>query len=149
VLEVDPEKRFRIEDMRSHKWWGQCEEKGNSTGIMVGYDRMPVDLEVLGRLAALGHDIEHAQRAIEANRHNSVTTAYYLLMKKLRKSGRYSTADICSPNFDCRLLVTLKKQRVKTMAEDELEDDIKQINKKLDSGKQRLSGANLVRSSTN
>jgi 5'-AMP-activated protein kinase catalytic alpha subunit len=71
---------------------------------MVGYDRIPIDMDVLAKLQALGYDIDHAQKSIEANRHNSVTTSYYLLLKKNRKSGIYSKADIASNSFDPKLL---------------------------------------------
>jgi 5'-AMP-activated protein kinase catalytic alpha subunit len=77
---------------------------------MVGYDRIPVDLDVLAKLQTLGHDIDNAQKSIEANRHNSVTTSYYLLLKKNRKNGMQSKADIASNYFNKKLLLPIKKK---------------------------------------
>lgn len=82
----------------------------------MGYNKIPVDGEVLEQLKALGFDADHAQKSIEANRHNSVTTSYYLLLKKNLKSGVQSRADIASNAFDRTLLEPQKrKERVKTL----------------------------------
>lgn len=76
----------------------------------MGYNKIPVDVEVLGQLKALGFDADHAQRSIEANRHNSVTTSYYLLLKKNLKNGKESKADIASTSFDKALLEPQKRR---------------------------------------
>jgi len=71
---------------------------------------------VLAKLQALGYDTDHARKSIEANRHNSVTTSYYLLLKKNRKNGINSSADIANSCFDPKLLLPLKnKERAKTV----------------------------------
>lgn len=126
ILDVNPDTRLRIEDIKRHEWWQLCKSQRNFVGIMVGYDRIPIDLDVLAKLQALGYDIDHAQKSIEANRHNSVTTSYYLLLKKNRKNGANSKADIASSCFDTRMLIPLKKkERVKTVCfdEDDLENE--------------------------
>lgn len=64
ILDVNPDTRMRIDDIKSHEWWQLCKSARNSVGIMVGYDRIPIDLEVLAKLQALGYDTEHAQRSI-------------------------------------------------------------------------------------
>jgi 5'-AMP-activated protein kinase catalytic alpha subunit len=83
---------------------------------MVGYNRIPIDTKVLKELKGLEFDIDHAQKSIEANRHNSVTTSYYLLLKKNLKDGFESEADIGSVAFDTSLLVPQKRrERLKTL----------------------------------
>lgn len=44
------------------------------------------------------------QKCIEANRHNSDTTTYYLLLKKHIKDGGTSKADLGSKCFDENLI---------------------------------------------
>lgn len=43
ILTVDPTKRYRIDDIRKHKWWSLSSQPSNSQGIIVGYHRIPVD----------------------------------------------------------------------------------------------------------
>jgi len=40
---------------------------------------------VLGRLREYGIDAESARKHIESNKHNNITTTYYLLMTKLKQ----------------------------------------------------------------
>jgi 5'-AMP-activated protein kinase catalytic alpha subunit len=67
---------------------------------MVGYHRMPIDQTILNKLAEFNFDLDNCARCIEANKHNHITTTYYLLLKKHLRSGHTSNADISSPNFD-------------------------------------------------
>jgi 5'-AMP-activated protein kinase catalytic alpha subunit len=85
VLNTDPDKRFTIAEIRSHPWFCQVNES-NSEGIIVGYSAMPVNTEILEQLVSFNIDPEHCQKCIEANKHNDVTTTYYLMMKKLQAS---------------------------------------------------------------
>lgn len=47
ILTVDPNKRYRIEDIRKHKWWSLTPAVTNSQGIVVGYHRIPIDEHIL------------------------------------------------------------------------------------------------------
>lgn len=67
---------------------------------MVGYHRMPIDKNILNKLADFDFELEHAARCIEANKHTHITTTYYLLLKKHLKGGHASSADLSSPKFD-------------------------------------------------
>jgi len=51
-------------------------------GIMVGYDLIAVDENVLNLLENYNLDVAQARRCIESNKHNHLSTAYYLLLKK-------------------------------------------------------------------
>ena len=82
----------------------------------MGYDRVPIDLEIIKQIKALGLDADNTFKSLEANRHSAVTTTYYLLLKKNLKAGNQSRADICSVKFDHSLLIPFKKkERVKTL----------------------------------
>ncbi|CAD8123572.1 unnamed protein product [Paramecium sonneborni] len=50
----------------------------------------------------LGISSEYAEKCIEANRHNHVTTTYYLLLKKYLLAGNKSIADINSEQFEAQ-----------------------------------------------
>ena len=59
-----------------------------------------MDYDLLAQLEGLGFNLEYAERCIEANKHNHVTTTYYLLLKKHIASGGKSNADFSSSNYD-------------------------------------------------
>lgn len=44
ILNTNPEKRYRVDDIRKHRWWQlAATQKSYSHGIIVGYNRIPVD----------------------------------------------------------------------------------------------------------
>mmetsp|Transcript_29035 Transcript_29035/g.51943 ORF Transcript_29035/g.51943 Transcript_29035/m.51943 type:complete len:477 (+) Transcript_29035:2223-3653(+) len=81
VLNIDPVKRLSIDEIRGHPWCSRSEHVV-STGIVVGRDQMPIHHGVLRQLETYGFNLEHAEKCILANRHNHVTTTYYLLLNK-------------------------------------------------------------------
>ena len=56
-------------------------------GLILPVDKIPIDYEVLGVLEQFGVDLVLAERHILANKHNHVTTTYYLLLKRQREHG--------------------------------------------------------------
>jgi 5'-AMP-activated protein kinase catalytic alpha subunit len=100
ILCVDPEKRYNITQILAHRW---CRLAGSAKvpqGLVVGFHRMPIDNSILEQLKIHGFDLEYSSKCIDANKHNHITTAYYLLLKKLLKGGGKSPADISSADFD-------------------------------------------------
>lgn len=81
VLNINPEKRFSIEQIRNHPWCSRSDVV-LAPGIMVGRDQIPIDQSVLRQLSGFGFDVEQAERNILQNRHNHMTTTYYLLLSK-------------------------------------------------------------------
>jgi serine/threonine protein kinase len=92
VLNVEPETRFSIEDIRKHTWFSLLKEEIRP-GILIGYDHIIVDLEILKQLEKYGYNLDYTKKCLEANKHNDVTTAYYLLLKKYLEDGGVSIAD--------------------------------------------------------
>jgi 5'-AMP-activated protein kinase catalytic alpha subunit len=106
---VDPTKRFRIEDIRKHKWWNLSPPTTSSQGLIVGYHRIPIDEEILKATIELGFDFSFTRKCIEANRHNDATTTYYLLLRKFVREGGISKAYLGSKYFDSSLIEPLRK----------------------------------------
>lgn len=100
ILNVNPTKRYRLQEIYAHEWCQQVSDIPLNSGIIVGYHRIPVDKVILGKLAEFAFDLEYAERCIEANKHNHITTTYYLLLKKHLRAGQGSLADLSSPSFD-------------------------------------------------
>lgn len=66
---------------------------------------------ILTELQSFGYSYQRAKQCIEANKHNDVTTAYYLLLRKKHIKGKYSKSDINSKCFDKNLIVPNKRKK--------------------------------------
>lgn len=99
ILNIDHTKRFTIENIRSHKWFNMTTTSIHQ-GIVVGIHQIPVDEKILEQLNAYGFNPEQTRKNIEANKHNTATTTYYLLLQKFLKEGGKSMADLASDLFE-------------------------------------------------
>lgn len=81
ILDTNPETRYSIPKIRQHPWFSQVKSSTHE-GILVGYSAIPINKEILQKLEYYNIDQEHGQKCIEANKHNHITTTYYLLLKK-------------------------------------------------------------------
>jgi 5'-AMP-activated protein kinase catalytic alpha subunit len=104
-MTVDPRNRYTIEEIRKHPWMmmNSC-RKNNTQGIVIGYNKIPIDENVLFSLKDFNYDIDYASKCLEANRHNNITTTYYLALKKFIKEGGRTLCDLADKNFDKSLL---------------------------------------------
>lgn len=92
ILNTDPNKRINIEEIRNHPWYKQIPEE-KCLGILVGYDQIPVDSVILKQLEDYNMKLDYVRQCIEANKHNSTTTGYYLLLKKHLQNGGTSVIE--------------------------------------------------------
>ena len=60
-------------------------------GLIVGYNQIPNEEEILDMLQEKGFQRDHAVKCLDANKHNHVTTCYYLLLKWLERDGKIET----------------------------------------------------------
>jgi serine/threonine protein kinase len=81
VLNTDPDRRYGLEEVRRHPWYQlSTEEPGQ--GLIVGVSKLPIDVNIVRKLEEYEMEMEPTIKALEENRHNHVTTTYYLLLKK-------------------------------------------------------------------
>ena len=100
ILCTDPERRFTIEQIKSHPWFQLYKGYVNiPKGLIIGYHIIPIDLVVIENVISLGFEREVIEQSISSNRHNKITTLYSLFLQKLIKSGHISNADISSLCF--------------------------------------------------
>jgi 5'-AMP-activated protein kinase catalytic alpha subunit len=81
VLDTNPDTRYSIEQMRQHPWTKQLKQY-IPPGLLVGSGQIPVDQNTLGQLNRFHIDSGKTLNCIEANKHNHMTTTYYLLLKR-------------------------------------------------------------------
>ncbi|CAK56282.1 unnamed protein product (macronuclear) [Paramecium tetraurelia] len=101
ILNTDPQKRYTIQEIRKHSWFNFIKDNQKiPTGLVIGFHKIPIDPEIIKQLVNFGISIEYAEKCIETNRHNHVTTTYYLLLKRYLIAGNKSIADISSELFE-------------------------------------------------
>ena len=57
---------------------------------MIGFNKIPIDTEILSKVKQYNLDPDYVSRCLEANRHNNATTTYYLSLKKFFSEGGYA-----------------------------------------------------------
>ena len=81
--------------------------------MIVGYHKIPIDLDILRELKMFNYDIDFTEKSLEANRHNNLTTTYYLIMKKFIRKGGVSKAYFSGKQFD-KLAIEPNERRQKS-----------------------------------
>lgn len=99
VLVPDPDLRFGIKQIKQHKWFNiYTPKKDISKGVRIGVDE-PILFPKLLKEMKDKCDISErfVKQCIQANRHNAITSHYYLLMKAKILNGE-SLDDNGSPD---------------------------------------------------
>mmetsp|Transcript_36947 Transcript_36947/g.95721 ORF Transcript_36947/g.95721 Transcript_36947/m.95721 type:complete len:720 (-) Transcript_36947:118-2277(-) len=81
LLTVDPQKRATVNSVRAHPWYRQVPEASVSPKEIA----VNLDEDVLHELEAYGFPRDYAVRCLELNKHNHITTTYYLLLERKRR----------------------------------------------------------------
>jgi len=80
LLNTDPESRYTIPMIQQHPWFNQvCHRERPG---MLGLDSITIDNNILRQLSQFDFDLDYARKCILANKHNHLTTTYYLLANK-------------------------------------------------------------------
>lgn len=79
ILNIDPNKRFTISDIRNHVWFSINPIAHKKEEDFVGQQ---INYEVLREMKKNGFDREYVLKCLDANQSNSLTTTYFLLCKK-------------------------------------------------------------------
>ena len=98
MLDLDPMTRYTLQEIRNHPWFNLVDYK-LIPGIIIGYNKIPVDESILNLCVSYNCDKEKVRDSIINNKHNSNSAFYYLLIKKLQKKGFTSVSDFSSDEF--------------------------------------------------
>lgn len=104
ILTTNPDKRISINEIRKHPWYSIYSSQHEPRGIIVGYNKIPIDPYIVELLPKYGQKQDAVVRYLENNKHNKSTTLYYLLLLQHIKSGHDSPFYIGSTKFRPGLL---------------------------------------------
>ena len=93
VLTKDPAKRPNLAQIREHPWFTLTNIKLND-GLIIGLNVIPIDENIVQKMKEYQFNSDEVRKAVISNRHNNITTTYYLLLKLYIKNGATSIADL-------------------------------------------------------
>ena len=100
ILCVDPDKRIRIKDIKNHPWFKLINPIFNiKEGIIWNYLVFPIDDYIVEKMKLFGFDEIEVKVNVLGNKHNYITTTYYLLLKRKVKKGKKSVSNLDSEEF--------------------------------------------------
>lgn len=110
ILNTNPRKRYTIDQIRAHPWF-QLYKGYVSTpkGLIIGYNEIPVDEIIVDNVISFGYERDVIYQSLKNNRHNKITTLYYLLLNKFIKNGHISNSDISSVTFKPKVLAEISE----------------------------------------
>eukprot|EP00930_Biecheleria_cincta_P028345 TRINITY_DN19784_c0_g1_i2.p1 TRINITY_DN19784_c0_g1~~TRINITY_DN19784_c0_g1_i2.p1 ORF type:complete len:711 (-),score=139.88 TRINITY_DN19784_c0_g1_i2:106-2238(-) len=82
MLTTEPTKRMTLADIRRHVWYNQIPE----ASLRDREDYGSLDEDILDQLDSYGFPREYAAKCLQTNKHNHVTTTYYLIKEKQLRS---------------------------------------------------------------
>ena len=100
ILCVDPDKRIRVKDIKNHPWFLLINPKLNiKEGLIWNFIVFPIDDDVVEKMKFFGFDEIEVKVNVLGNKHNYITTTYYLLVKGKIKKGKKSICNLNSEEF--------------------------------------------------
>ena len=101
ILNVNPNKRYTIEQIKNHPWFNIINPKINmSVGLLLNVYIVPIDEKILEEMVnKLKFNEAEVRANLIANNHNHTTTTYYLLLQKKLREGQKSICDMKSKEF--------------------------------------------------
>ena len=101
ILCVDPDNRFNINDIKKHSWFKLIEPKYNiKEGLLCNLLIIPIDNIIIQKMRNFGFEENEVKINVLMNKHNYITTTYYLLLNKFIKQGEKCISDLNSDEFE-------------------------------------------------
>ena len=98
MLDINPITRYTLQDIREHPWFN-LNETNLIPGIIIGYNLIPVDENILNLCVAYNADREKIENSVKNNKYDSGSALYYLLVRKITRKGFESISDLSSDIF--------------------------------------------------
>ena len=103
ILTTDPKKRLTIYQIKNHPWFSIYDNKGKlmtNDGLILSKIIIPIDEEIVATISKKFNITEELIRiSILSNKHDNISTLYYLFLNKKLNNKKKSEADIKSNLF--------------------------------------------------
>ena len=104
ILENNPDKRMDTDQIMDHEWYTTLHKPViYNTGLIIGKNKIPLEPQLVKMLKKYGFEQADAEKSLNQNKHNQVTTIYYLLHKRYVIDGKlpsnFNADKITSPSM--------------------------------------------------
>ena len=123
ILVTNPKKRYGFDDIKKHPWFMNVNYISgknnlfNSPGIIIDQDVIPIDINIIKEMYYAkeykNFSISNIINDVIKNKHNKITTAYYLFLKKRLRKNIESVSDI---NSNSKLFIEYMKKPISKMS---------------------------------
>ena len=101
ILITDPEKRYTFDKIKQHPWFNSvngifCKNIFfNSPGVLVERDVLPIDASIIIEIYyKYKCNVKNIVHDIIKNKHNKISTTYYLILKRKIRNNEESISDL-------------------------------------------------------
>ena len=98
MLDINPITRYTLQDIREHPWFN-LNDTNLIPGIIIGYNLIPVDENILNLCVAYNCDRDKIEYSVKNNKYDAGSALYYLLVRKITRKGFESVSDLSSDLF--------------------------------------------------
>ena len=98
MLDINPITRYTLQDIREHPWFN-LNDTNLIPGIIIGYNLIPVDENILNLCVAYNSDRDKIEYSVKNNKYDAGSALYYLLVRKITRKGFESVSDLSSDLF--------------------------------------------------
>ena len=98
MLDVNPISRYTLQEIKQHPWFN-LNKVNLIPGIIIGYNKIPVDENILNLCVTYNADRDKIENSVKNNKYDKGSALYYLLVKKITKKGFQSISDLYSDLF--------------------------------------------------
>ena len=101
ILNVIPNKRYTFEQIKKHRWFKMLDPSNTMReGLLLHKHVVPIDEDIIN-IMAKKYDFNEEEIKINLlkNKHNLITTTFYLLLNRKIKEGKSSVCDLKSTEF--------------------------------------------------
>ena len=122
ILITNPSKRYGFQEIKKHPWFMSVNNIGGknilftSPGIVIDYDVIPIDIDIIKEIyftkAYKNFSILNIVNDVIRDKHNKITTAYYLILRKKLRNNEESISNI---NSNSKLFIDYIKKPISKM----------------------------------
>ena len=98
-LNVDPLKRYDLNQIRNHQWFNLVKPVEKCPGIIIGYNKIPYDENIINLCCEYGYDKDLVLKSVLNCKFDRNYSIYYLVLKKKVREGYKSCSDLFSEKF--------------------------------------------------
>ena len=98
LIEIEPEKRMNLEQIKSHKWYNLIKEK-SIPGLIVEKHKIPIDERIVSVCQVYGFKKENIIESVSENFYDNNTAIYYIILAKFIRERYDSISDLFSQDY--------------------------------------------------